>query len=198
MVAKPETFRVTVDVETDFGGRINTIQGLEEGLPIILETLRAYKIRGLFFVSTELLKHYAGFIRNIKDHGHEIGSHGHFHWVFKSHERQSQNLDISRQLLTAYGIKVGQMEYRMPKFSYPNAGTYATRNNHYGLLRSMWGFDRYHPNWIMYLHPFDLVKPKTKAPNLFSKLWYSRPEDAKQLFTKLIGVIHESMLHKRS
>ena len=196
MAKKPETYRVTVDFETDWGGRTETVQGLEEGLPFILETFRAYKVRGLFFVSTELLKNYAGFIRNIKDHGHEIGSHGHFHEVFKSKERQSQNLDISRQLLAAYKMKVGNLEYRMPKFSYPNTGTYASRENHYGLLRTLWWLDK--PKDILYLHPFDLVKPVTKAPNLFCKLWYSRPSSANLLLTKLVKDIHEDSIHKRA
>ena len=156
MAKKPETYRVTVDFETDWGGRTETV----------------------------------------KDHGHEIGSHGHFHEVFKSKERQSQNLDISRQLLAAYKMKVGNLEYRMPKFSYPNTGTYASRENHYGLLRTLWWLDK--PKDILYLHPFDLVKPVTKAPNLFCKLWYSRPSSANLLLTKLVKDIHEDSIHKRA
>ena len=185
-------YKTTVDIDGgDWGGRADSNQGLLEGLPIILELFRAYKVQGLFFVSTELLAEHAGLIRNVKDHGHEIGSHGHFHTVFKSRSRQQQNKEIAEQLLKAYGVARDPIAFRAPKFSYEVPGeVYSSREGHIGLIRSTLGLDKPTSDSILYLHPFDIVEPKTKAPNLFCNLWYSH-------FKKATATL-ESLLNQRS
>ena len=183
-----KTFRWTVDVESDWGGRTDTTHGLTEGLPIILELFRAYKVHGLFFVSTELLAEHAGLIRNIKDHGHEIGSHGHFHTVFKSTMRQRQNREISEQLIKAYGLARDPIPFRGPKFSYEVPDSiYSSREGHHGLIRSTLGLDKPTNESILYLHPFDIIEPKTKAPNLFCRVWYANWKKARVKLEDLLN-----------
>ena len=139
-------------------------------------------------MSTELLAEHAGLIRGIKDHNHEIGSHGHFHTVFKSRMRQEQNRDISNQLLKAYGLARDPIPFRAPKFSHEVPGeVYSSREGHHGLIRSTLGLDKPTSDSILYLHPFDIIEPKTRAPNLFCRFWYSHFKKARLILESLLN-----------
>ena len=76
---------VTIDVETDWGGRLRVgpgnCQGIEEGIPYLLHLLDELKIKATFFISGEVVTEYADIIHNIVEHGHEIASHGFKHNV---------------------------------------------------------------------------------------------------------------------
>lgn len=167
----------TVDVELDWGGRTTGERGLKEGIPKILEVFRAYKIKGLFFISTEILPQYRQLVKDILSAGHEVGSHGHFHICYKDAWRYEKDRQISKTLLSAF-TGSSDMHYRAPKFSYNDGGVYATPANHVGLLKHMWTGAMTSNEPIFYLHPFDIVKTEEKPPNLFCKLWYSQPERA--------------------
>jgi len=51
-----ETF--SVDVENDWGGRYNSIRGIELGIPRILDLFEEHNIKGIFFLSTKKLVRY--------------------------------------------------------------------------------------------------------------------------------------------
>ena len=74
---------ITIDVETDWGGRLSVgpgnCQGIEEGLPYLLHLLDELKIKATFFISGEVVSEYADIIRDIVEPGHEIASHGFKH-----------------------------------------------------------------------------------------------------------------------
>lgn len=76
---------VTIDVETDWGGRLSVgpgnCQGIEEGIPYLLHLLDELKIKATFFISGEVVSEYADIIRDIAEQGHEIASHGFKHSV---------------------------------------------------------------------------------------------------------------------
>ncbi|HJS81236.1 MAG TPA: polysaccharide deacetylase family protein [Nitrososphaera sp.] len=195
-----ERLRYSIDVETDWGGRTNTVQGLKEGLPFILELFRSHQVKAIFFVSTELLRYYHRDIAAIKEHGHQIGNHSHFHHVFKNVDRQHQNKEIGEQLLRAYSlVPTGPIPFRAPRFSLKTKDQYSFRFRHVGLLRHVYGLDRkILPADTIYLHPFDIVKPTTPAPNLFCKLWYSQGERAKAMLTKIVRIEYENSINKRT
>ena len=175
----------TIDTELDFGGRTNGIEGLQVGLPKILKTFKEFNVKALFFISTEALDFHKSFIYDIMRDGHEIGNHGHFHYCFKEPWRQRQNMVIGQTVLKAYSMQ-DRYEYRAPKFHHEVYGhEYSYRDGHVGLLKKLWFKQQIPDNPIFYLHPFDLVE-SSESPNLFCKLWYSRPKEAYDLFRRLV------------
>jgi len=176
--------RWTVDVEKDWGGRTQGTLGLKYGLPKILSLFNDFGVKGLFFVSTELLRDHRKDIEAIKKEGHEIGSHGHFHVVYGQPTRAQQDYEISKAMIESLtGNKYPR--FRAPKFSFDNGDVYANRKNHTGLLRYMWGLDKLRE--IIYLHPFDIVDAHQDAPNLFCRAWYSRPRMAYKTLCDLLS-----------
>lgn len=73
-------FFLTIDVETDWGGRLaaesRNCEGIEKGLPLILDILKKNDIKATFFVSAMVLDGWKDYILDIKKQGHEIASHG--------------------------------------------------------------------------------------------------------------------------
>lgn len=176
----------TVDTEFDFGGRTNGTDGLDKGIPIILKTFEEFNVKGLFFINTEIMDSRPGVIQDIINAGHEIGCHGHFHTCFKEPWRQVQNMKICQELLSGYTHQ-DHFYWRAPKFcqSFYNQ-EYSYVDNHVGLLKSMWFKKEYKSNNILYFHPFDIVTTGEPPPNLFCKLWYSKPKRAYELLRKTI------------
>lgn len=172
-----KTFTWTVDVEGDFGGRTYGTDGLDKGIPIIFKLLKERNIKGLFFVSTEVLDKRLSLVQDILNEGHEIGNHGHFHVPFKEPWRQVQNSNIGNTILRNWSNRE-YFEFRAPKFSYQIHGQrYSYPDGHMGLLKSMWFNKKPKGDEIFYLHPFDIVGG-TNPPNLFCRLWYSKPRRA--------------------
>mgnify|MGYP001600512765 CR=1 FL=1 len=179
-------FTWTVDVDGgDFGGRTNGTLGIRYGIPKILEVFKQHKIKGLFFISTELLREHRTIIKSIKEAGHELGSHGHFHVVWKDKWRAEEDRVISNTLLSAITGTTDNY-YRAPKFSYLCNDTYSDSKNHLSLLKHMWFNQKIPKEPIFYLHPFDIIKDKF-PPNLFCELWYSRPAGALQTLKLLLS-----------
>ena len=161
----------------------------------VIRRSKEYNIKGIFFVSTEILftgfqKIRADYIRLLQDialRGHTIGSHGHFHYDYRKVPRRV----VTNEISNAYAILrdiigVEATLWRSPKFSIPVENhIYSFPKNHTSLLRHMWYGQPMRK--IFYLHPFDIVKPKTKPPNLFCKLWYSQPERAYETFKNLVS-----------
>jgi len=175
----------TVDVEGDWGGREDLYAGLDIGLPLIYKTFKRNNVKGLFFISTEILKERPSIAHDIQVEGHEIACHGHFHFTFKEPWRQNQNMQISRTILENYSEQ-SRFEYRAPKFSYTYYGhQYSDPANHVSVLKHMWYKQRITKNSVFYIHPFDVVGGKN-APTLFCKWWYSKPKKAYETFNRLV------------
>ena len=174
-----EKFTWTVDVEADWGGRVNEYKGIEEGLPKIIQAFKRESTRVLFFISTEITKDYPGLIEGLRSLGHKVGSHGHFHTKFKESFRRQADKDLSLQYVGK------EAYYRAPKFSHITEDIYSNPKGHVGLLKHMWLKTRIPPDPIFYLHPFDIVGGDN-PPNLFCRLWYSRPEKALLLLKYLL------------
>ncbi len=188
-------YRWTIDAELDWGGRSNGTHGLDKGLPLILKAFREAKIKALFFISTEIMEYRPHVIEDIKNEGHELGAHGHFHFCFQEPWRQNMNMNISKKILESYSDKT-HFYVRAPKFSYIFYGQlYSDPKDHVSLLKHMWTKQKIKKDSILYLHPFDIVGAK-HAPTLFCKSWYSKPKKAYETFLNLVNRYPHSYIHE--
>lgn len=175
---------ITVDVESDWGGRTDTLRGITKGIPFILHEIEKRGLKGIFFLSTQYLHKYADYAMAIKQAGHTIGNHGNKHVV--NPEKFWDEVADAERRINCY-LDCSSKYVRAPKFSCViDTDKYSSPKNHVGLLRSVWFGTKPNADSILYLHPFDLVKPTTKAPNLMCKLWYSRYEEARLRFTEFL------------
>ena len=177
----------TVDVESDFGGRENSIKGIEYGIPRILEEFKRHDIKAIFFLSTKKLIHYLPIARRILAEGHTIGSHGHEHVNWKKRAGCQEDFEKSRRLLKEYlDVDVDLSLYRAPWFSHTNWMPYDRPVNHVSVLKHAW-FGGSIPTYpIFYIHPFDIIDAPKIAPNLFCKILYSNPRRVRETFHELV------------
>ena len=183
--------RITVDVESDWGGRTEGTRGVREGLPRILTLLNTYNLKALFFISTELLEDFGNNSSPLNNHieklvkYHKVASHGHFHIEYKNKTRLLEDRRLSEQVLSLYGVE--NPVYRPPRFNPLGniSEPYSNPKNHISLLKATWFNASPNKHAIFYLHPFDIVGGM-EAPSLFCKLWYSRPKKALQMLDKVL------------
>ena len=177
--------QITVDVESDFGGRSNSTQGIEEAIPFILECLEHHGLKATFFLSTEYLDSWVEVAKTIQSAGHTLGSHGHEHRRFRKWLPWRLDYLKSMQILEKQlGLK-RPIPYRAPWFSYQHPEhRYSDRRGHTSLLRHVWFKEPMKE--ILYCHPFDFVKPLTKAPSLFTEVLYSSSEDCRKVFENVL------------
>ncbi|MFC2010278.1 polysaccharide deacetylase family protein [Chloroflexota bacterium] len=108
---------VTVDVESDWGGRVDEFLGLEIGLPYILELLESTGIKATFFVSGAVVPRYKEMVRKIGEAGHEVASHGltHENHSLLSKERLLEEINMSKRLLVdEIGAEI--LGFRAPQY----------------------------------------------------------------------------------
>jgi len=70
---------ITIDFESDWGGRSKECYGVELMTQPVLELFAKYNAKATFFISTDTLGRTERFVKMIEAAGHEIGSHGHDH-----------------------------------------------------------------------------------------------------------------------
>jgi len=109
---------ITVDVEKDVGA-VDSLYGIHEGLPVILDLLNDFDIKGTFFISGEILNFLdkTGALENILKAKHEVASHGYRHLDYRdwSKEKIEDEILKSKEELKKYtGADV--VGYRSPQF----------------------------------------------------------------------------------
>ncbi len=72
----------TVDVEPDLPPFLSSFNGVEYGLPLLLDIFNAYNVKATFFVSGNVALDYPELVKSILSRGHELGGHGFFHENF--------------------------------------------------------------------------------------------------------------------
>ena len=116
---------ITIDVESDWGGRSSATatgaRGCEEGLSKILTALNKHDLQATFFVSAKLAEALPHIVPSLMAEGHEVASHGYDHIDYsaltKSHLRYQ--LEKSKDILEQQcGAKV--TGFRAPQFRIPN------------------------------------------------------------------------------
>jgi hypothetical protein len=167
---------ITVDVESDWGGRATTNQGVEEAIPYLLKLFHSHGITATFFISTQHMDATKTRLAEIKYAGHRLGSHGHTHRSWKGARWWEWRLDYMKSmdvLKKEFGLKRKDIPYRAPKFSWRTDDRYSDPKGHVSLLKHVNLGIPVKKDSILYLHPFDLVSPNTPPPSLFCRLWYS-------------------------
>ena len=118
MKSTNKSIAMTIDVESDWGGRADTCHGIQEGLPFILNTLNEFKIKATFFISGEIVKNNKNIICEISESGHEIASHSFKHnmdYNKLSKEELFNQINLSKELIEdEIGIKPSG--FRTPQF----------------------------------------------------------------------------------
>jgi peptidoglycan/xylan/chitin deacetylase (PgdA/CDA1 family) len=112
---------ITIDVESDWGGRLDAsqanCQGLEKAIPYILNFFKKNNVKATFFISSEVVASYADLLCEIKEKGHELASHGFKHNL--KYDRITRNklveqVTISKRLLED-NIGVSPIGFRTPQ-----------------------------------------------------------------------------------
>ena len=127
MVAFFQDTLITVDVETDWGGRLSATRdnckGIWFGIPPFLDLLAEKKVKATFFISGQVVHVCREIIKEIVLNGHEIASHGYDHqfsYETLSYPKLVDQLQRSKEILEdlaakkIYGIRVPQ--FRFPPF----------------------------------------------------------------------------------
>jgi len=100
-----KTFSITIDMEQDFGGRIDSYRGVKEALPKLLTLLRKHKIHATFFVNGKILNLFPEIVKGLWLQGHEVASHGYEHIKLK--ERSETEVRVFFKLTRAQFDKIG-------------------------------------------------------------------------------------------
>lgn len=79
-----KTFCMTIDLEQDFGGRLNTYYGVADGLPILLDLFKKYSVNATFFITGDVLKKEGDYIKKLfLKTNHDLALHGYNHIPIK-------------------------------------------------------------------------------------------------------------------
>ena len=92
---------VTVDFESDWGGRAESIHAIDKMTGPVLDALDEAQAKATFFVSTEIAEAAKPWLKKIAAAGHELASHGHHH---KPHYDQLSKDELREQLKRSKGI----------------------------------------------------------------------------------------------
>ncbi|MDP2729865.1 MAG: polysaccharide deacetylase family protein [Dehalococcoidales bacterium] len=108
---------ITIDVESDWGGRTRQCDGIEYGLPVILQLLESLEIKATFFISGVVITRYQKMIRKISESEHELASHSfsHQNHSLLNKEQLFEEVNRSKHLLEdETGAEV--LGFRTPQF----------------------------------------------------------------------------------
>lgn len=104
---------VTVDVETDWGGRLRpgpgSVQGIERGLPRMLAILDEAGVPATFFICAEVIPYVRDVLRDAVAQGHEIASHSLQHRNLAIVSRDELREEVARSKLVLedeFGVAV--------------------------------------------------------------------------------------------
>lgn len=109
---------LTIDVETDWGGRVDTVDALRLMIPPLLDLLDSIDAKATFFISSEIAHQISGLILQIDDMGHEIASHGHDHNLRYDLLSKNELYDQARKSKEILEDIIGHsiMGFRTPQF----------------------------------------------------------------------------------
>jgi len=110
---------LSVDVEHDCPPYLSSWRGMNEGLPRLLDLLRARGVHATFFCTGQAAARYPDLVRRLVSEGHELGSHGLTHRVFTEltdHEAEREITEASRILREFADVT----SFRAPNLRFPS------------------------------------------------------------------------------
>lgn len=144
---------LTVDVEPDCPPFLETFHGIEQGLPALLALFAEARVRGTFFVTGQVARHYPKAVDGIVSSGHELGCHGDTHRNFRHLSLADARLELeaSSQVLRPFGPV---RSFRAPYLDFPEE--YLQLLPEHGMDRDS-SLGRYKPaHWRRLLRSFDV------------------------------------------
>lgn len=99
---------------------------IEQSVRTVLDLLAAHDVRATFFVVGEVARDHPGLVREIRDGGHELASHGHTHtsiWDTTPSEFRAELRDSRTAIEAATGVT--PTGFRAPNFSLTEATEWA-------------------------------------------------------------------------
>lgn len=123
---------LTFDIEEWFleqklyGGRKQRFQQIDDVFARVLEALDVQGIKGTFFCIGRMATDYPQVVRQIAEHGHEVGCHSHEHtWLNKmdAHSLYEDTMTAIKALEDVAGQQV--VSYRAPAFSITHENPWA-------------------------------------------------------------------------
>jgi peptidoglycan/xylan/chitin deacetylase (PgdA/CDA1 family) len=138
---------LTFDVEQDCPPYLETFEGVERGLPRILDLLQEKKVRATMFFTARVAEKYPRLVRRVLDDGHELGCHGYNHERFDKLDVTSAQklIEKATMILRRYGEVTS---FRAPNLKLPRQLLPILRRNRYTVDSSI----------ALYKPPF-LLKP---------------------------------------
>ena len=115
---------LTIDVETDWGGRAPIRapnKGIEQALPKFLKLLTDNGIRATFFICSNLLPKYKRILQSIPRNGHEVASHAHSHQNMSSFSVKQFRQEAQKSAAALRrSLRCPVKGFRAPQFSIRN------------------------------------------------------------------------------
>ncbi len=110
---------ITVDVEQDCPPLLESMRGVEEGLPRLLELFKEERIRATFFVTGRVAELYPGIIEEIVEQEHELGCHGYAHERYDRLGLRQAEKAIGRATEILSCFDDGLVSFRAPNLKFP-------------------------------------------------------------------------------
>ena len=123
---------LTVDLEHDCPPYLSGYRGIEEGVPRLLELLRAEQIQATWFCTGDVARRYPERIRELVAADHELGCHGDSHRPFDmmtSDEAEREIEQASQTLRQFHPVT----SFRAPNLRFPDSYLNLLEENGYRL-----------------------------------------------------------------
>ena len=115
---KPKEIILSFDVEQDAPPYSHTFNGIQRGLPKILEVIEEKGVQATFFTTGEVAEKFPDAVEKIVQGGYELGSHGYDHRRFDRMDKKEarENVERSLDVLRAFYDVVS---FRAPNLKFP-------------------------------------------------------------------------------
>jgi len=158
---------LSVDVESDCPPYLETVRGIEQGLPALLSLLAERGVTGTFFVTGQIARDFPRAVEAIVSAGHELGCHGDTHRNFRhlSAGETRRELDAATRALRTFA---SPFAFRAPYLDFPEA--YLKFLPQYGMDRDS-SLGRYKPaHWRSLAGPLEIAGVRRVPVSLTSSM----------------------------
>jgi peptidoglycan/xylan/chitin deacetylase (PgdA/CDA1 family) len=110
---------ISVDVEPDCPPFLQSMRGIEEGLPQLLELFDQTGITVTFFTTGQVAEQYPELIKRIPQGGHELGCHGYSHKRFDRMNEKEARADLKAARTILEQLCPEMDSFRAPNLKFP-------------------------------------------------------------------------------